>query len=348
VISESRLLRSSGATATVSAITLPAPLLEFLREHSATYAPHYPPSDNSDHGPMACLALHGLGIGFDEISKFADRYRRRLVHLRPPREAIKVDQWENHIGRRESYSALLAFFASAIDSHGWQATVSRYLPSLISGWVKDAFHPLIRLGYGIEFEAPSEIAAGLAYLASTGDDPRLAAIAHRDPSKSRGRAYLEVVQGMGDGAFARGSFNSRYRRISEAPSLRPVSERSDDVLEELSRACLEVFHATHNFFALHLVTSSHAYRICAPWVGPDAGALFSAGIALAYLAIGAPRFDTLPPISGALPFEAISSASDEHDIKLAYSCQMQAQAYADSTYCGVAAQYLAPRLKSKR
>jgi hypothetical protein len=112
----------------------------------------------------------------------------------------------------------------------------------------------------------------------------------------------------------------------------------------LSRACLEVFHATHDFFALHLVTSSHAFRICAPWVGANGEMLFTAGIAIAYLAIGAPKFDALSRMSAGLPIESLATAGDEHDIKLAYSCQSQAQAYADPTYCWAAARYLSSRL----
>jgi Questin oxidase-like len=105
-----------------------------------------------------------LGIDIDRIEKFAEFYRRKLVAAPSPSEAVSSDDRKNHVGRPESYSALLAFFASAIDSNGWQVTVTRYLQSLLSGWVKDAFHPLIRLAYGIEFQVPSEIAAGLAYL----------------------------------------------------------------------------------------------------------------------------------------------------------------------------------------
>ncbi len=67
---------------------LPTPLVQLLREHGASHAPHYPPSDNSDHGPMAYLAMHGLGLAFPQIETFADRYRRMLVGLAPRLAAI--------------------------------------------------------------------------------------------------------------------------------------------------------------------------------------------------------------------------------------------------------------------
>ena len=243
-----------------------------VRRHGATFNPHYPPSDNSDHGPMAYLAMHGLGIEFEDIDAFAAAYRARLVSTPPPIESVSASTWRDHIGRRRSYAALLAFFDGEIASSGWETTVAQYLPALISGWVKDAFHPLIRLGYGIEFESTSEIAAGLAYMTITGDDPVLANIAARGASDVDGRTYIESVRSMHDPRYSRGPFNVRYQRITDgATGLRPASGEAGRTLKEISRACLEVFHATHDFFALHLVTSSHAFRVCAPYAGAGSG-----------------------------------------------------------------------------
>ena len=274
---------------------LPYELEGLVRRHGATFDPHYPPSDNSDHGPMAYLAMHGLGVGFADIATFAERYRSKLVPIPPPKGSVSAETWREHIGRRESYAALLAFFEREIESTDWQAVLTRYLPSLISGWVKDAFHPLIRLGYGVEFESTSEIAAGLAYMTITGDDPALVAVAI-EVVESTGQAYIDWIGSMRDPRYSRGPFNVRYQRIVDgANDLRPAAVNDDRSLEEIGRACLEVFHATHDFFALHLVTSSHAFRVCAPYAGPGLDALYSVGIAIAYLAIGAPPFEALAP-----------------------------------------------------
>ena len=97
--------------------TLPEPLIGLLKNHTATYAPHYPPSDNSDHGPMTYLAMHGLGIGYHDIEAFARSYQHKLVAMAPPKETISPSRWRAHIGRRESYSALLALFDTEIAQH---------------------------------------------------------------------------------------------------------------------------------------------------------------------------------------------------------------------------------------
>ena len=105
-----------------------------------------------------------------------------------------------------------------------------------------------------------------------------------------------------------------------------------------------MFHATHDFFALHMVTASHAWRVCAPYAGNDAPVIGSVGLAVAYLAIDAPDFAPVPALQADLPLAELHVATDEHDIKIAHSCLMQARAFDDPTYLSVAAAYLAPRL----
>jgi hypothetical protein len=324
---------------------LPASFVRLLEKHGAEYAPHYPPSDNSDHGPMAYLAMHGLGLGLGDIDAFAKRYCVRLVASAPPNESVSAARWRDHIGRRESYSALVEFFRQEIATQGWEPTVANYLPYLISGWVKDAFHPLIRLAYGIEFEVPSEIATGLAYMTITGNDSRITELANGRPTELHGRAHFDSTRTERRASFVRGPFNTRYDRIVQGAKLAPCFP-AIDTIEELSRACLEIFHETHDFFALHLVTSSHAFRVCAPWAGSQTANLFSIGLASAYLAIGAPEFASLEDAIDVLPLDKLATAKDEHDIKLAYSAKAQARAYGDQTYEWVAARYLRPRLSS--
>jgi Questin oxidase-like len=323
-------------------------LTNLLRDHRDAHAPHYPPHDNSDHGPMAYLAMYGLGIGTERIQQFAKTYRARLAPLAQPGTVVDRANWGEQLGRPDAYPSLLVFFDAQIAANGWQSTVQEFLPTLISGWVKDAFHPLIRLGYGIEFEANCEIAAGLAYLTSIGNDAKLAELARRSPSVNRGRHYFERLQSQRRATFSRGPFNARYERIVNAADLHPADGSLDNVLREFGRASLEVFHATHDFFALHLVTASHAFRICSHWAGNDLVGLYSVGLAAAYLAIGAPAFQALTRLDGELPGDALATATDEHDLKLAYSCRAQARAFGDPTYEWCAANYLTPRLSRTR
>jgi hypothetical protein len=45
-----------------------------------------------------------------------------------------------------------------------------------------------------------------------------------------------------------------------------------------------------------------------------------------------------------MPIAEITRLNDEHDIKIAYTCQALAKAYSDPTYLWAAVQYLTPRL----
>jgi hypothetical protein len=114
-----------------------------------------------------------------------------------------------------------------------------------------------------------------------------------------------------------------------------------------------VFAATHNFFALHLVTGGHAFRLVAPYAGPHADALFNLGVVAGYAAVGAPPFHTAPLTGPALsdPDPTTQNAltpsvllalcrDDEHDYKLAYSAWRQAAHWHDPAYLDVARAYL--------
>jgi len=328
---------------------LPARLVSLLREHRAAHAPRYPPSEHTDHGPMACLALHGLGFDPPDIERFAAAYRRRLVALPEPALTLHPDDWHEHLGLAASYPSLLEFFDAQIYARGFQATLARYLPSLISGWVRDLFHPLIRLGYGIEFELPSEIAAGLAYLASSGNDPRLALAARLPPADTSGVAYLALLRPGEPAPDLTGPapFNRRYRRVMLTAELRPAAGQPDVAYRELGHACLEIFAATSDFFALHLLTATHAFRVCSPWAGPHAAGVFSVGISAAYLAIGAPASRPLERADAAFALDRLAAEGDEHDIKLAYSCKTLGKELADPRYEEVAHRYLDARLPKR-
>jgi hypothetical protein len=323
---------------------IPDDLADLLREHRDCHAPVYPPLGNADHGPMTYMALHALGASMDAVRRFARSYREKLAPLPALDKSLTIGSWSREIGRFESYPALLSYFDAEIVALGWRATVDRYLPRLISGATRGAFHPLIRLAYGIDFEFPPEIAAGLAFLACSGTDEQLERAGTREPAPLGGAAYLKSWREYRDDSFSTGRFDDRCDRIVRAVPLRPGAATPCGDFAELSRACLEIFHASQDFFALHLITGSTAFRICAPWLGDDAERLLSVALATAYLAIGAPDFQPVQGEAGELNLRALEHATDEHDIKLMHACRAQARAYEDSDYEFMAIRYLAPRL----
>jgi hypothetical protein len=322
---------------------IPNELAALLREHRNCHALTYPPHGNADHGPMAYLALHALGGDADAVRKFARSYRQKLAPLRAANTRLTADNWQREVGHIGSYPELLNYFDAEVSARGWRDAVALYLPRLISGAVRGAFHPLIRLAYAIEAQFEPEVAAGLAFLACTGPDTRLEQASAEGRSTLNGAAYLRSWQEFRLEAST-GRFDERYDRVLAAVPLRPAATSTCSDFSELSRACLEIFDASHDFFALHLVTGSAAFRVCAAWLKPDSERLLSVALAATYITLGAPDFWPVRGGTAALPLAALASATDEHDIKLAHACRAQADAFSDTTYVSVAARYLAPRL----
>lgn len=306
---------------------------------------------------MASLALWGLGASDEQVSQFYDNYVRRLEPLGDTNRDITAVSWFEQCGDPAMYPAWVRFFEREFARLGGAKLLSTYVAPLGSGWVKNAFHPLIRLAYGIEFGLRSEIIAGLAYLASVGPDPTLATHTHNPCARAYGDEYLRGLQALRVNGIERLPFDQRYAVIIDTRPLYPP-RLSARPLPELAHAALAVFDATHDFFALHLVTSLHAFRICAPWLGENAASLAALGLAAGYLAIGAPDFEpltaprakemhpsgqqttTLGPVEPDL-LTSLLQAPDEHDIKLLHSCRCQARAFGDPSYEAVARRYLA-------
>lgn len=272
---------------------------------------------------MTLLAMWAAGAARSELERFAKHYRQRLDapvrHGRhPPAELADA------VGRIDAYGSLLAFFDREVARLGTRRTLTTWLPQLVSGWVRFAFHPIIRLAYGIRFDVASEIAAGLAYLASAGPDPALQALA--DTASPADEPVLPPP-----GPALAEPFEQRYNATVASGALEERIVVLPDHRRRVAELGLALFNDTHDFFALHVVTGTHALGVCADAIGLPADGLLSAGFLAAYVTIGAPRFDL-----NARPTPA--NVDDEHDAKLAFTCMEQARLLDSGRYrdaCGV-------------
>lgn len=73
------------------------------------------------------------------------------------------------LGKDQHYGEFLGFFQSEMEKHGWQRVVNTYLfantaasDDLFGRLFAELLHPLIHLGFGIEFEQPAIIAEALS------------------------------------------------------------------------------------------------------------------------------------------------------------------------------------------
>jgi hypothetical protein len=312
--------------------------------HGRRFLPEYPPHGHSDHLPMAWFALSALGADSNAQRTFAAAYLPRLVAMPPDHpHAVRVGELK-----------------AEIDREGTATVLARRLPPLASGWYRLAYHPLIRMGYGVEFGAATEVAAGLAYLEAAGPDPilaRRAADLQVDPDVAAENLFRHAAA-LGPARESPAAPNSSETPLSDSftrraewavadPGMAAIGTLPPDPLRALTAGALTVFAGTHDFFALHLVTASHAFRLLEPWLGGNAAGLFALGLLAGYRAAGAPSFPRLAatPASALPTAEALLAlcADDEHDIKLAHAAVAHARHWLDPRYLTVAETYLARR-----
>lgn len=321
--------------------SIPGAVHRLLLTHGETYDAWYPPYEFVDHGPMTVLALCGLGARLQQVEDFHATYVRRLRPLPEPSVALTETDFRSAYGNPKAYPALRRYFSEELAKLGTSAALRRYLPELASGWVKDAYHPLIRLGYGIEFGVAPEIAAGLAVLASNGPDLALEAAVAQPNLEVDIPDYLAAIAKLGLASEGE-TFEARYRSVVDTGLFAPPA-LSPRPIPDISAAALTVFHSTGDFFALHLVTGMHAFRQCLPWLPAQRAALATVGIAAGYAAIGAPALGALPSADESVPNVELATllrSGDEHHIKLVYSCKTHSSAFSDPRYNFVAARYV--------
>ena len=130
-----------------------------------------------NHLPHSILSVLALGGGPAEIQRAYDDGVAIQRPIPPIDKAIvqalhSPDNFRKYIGDLNHYTNYLAFFEEEITAKGWQAVLQEHVFSgtanaetIFTQLYEGAFHPLIHLGFGVEFELPGVIAEGLAQAA---------------------------------------------------------------------------------------------------------------------------------------------------------------------------------------
>jgi hypothetical protein len=170
------------------------------------------------------LTLYGLGAPADVIEK---RYRENASYQRPkmlsedrPLEDLtKPEQFKKYLDNGKYYQDFLVFWQTEIEKKGWENVLNEYLfaedeqsdgllgrmyagrlPSPTSEqclYVSGFLHPIIHLGFGIEFNQPAIIAEALAQACVhdtwTGDYLLLAEKTAKSGSSSSSKTLSELL-----------------------------------------------------------------------------------------------------------------------------------------------------------
>jgi len=290
--------------------------LQELLIDGTRYDPRYLPSRNADHMPMTLCAITGLGGPPDALLAYRDQYKK-ILHEIPSVNASP--DWREGIGRNDSYPALLAWFTEQVAEKGIEPVVSEYLPEFIGSLAMEAFHPIIRLGYAVDFKSEAETAAALAYMASS----------HRN-------VPLDIDHVIDIGNEIKAQVSIGPRSFKKAGFTRSICELLDDAdypvgrtseISEAATIALDLFRSTRNFFALHMVTATQAVRICSEFIDKKlALAALTGGLLAAHQVVGSPDFDRdcSMPVNNKL--------DNEHNFKYAWACLSEYRYYRDDRY----------------
>ncbi len=260
----------------------------------------------TDHLPMALTALHALGGSTAELQAFRAAYATRLVPMRA-RTAAELD-WADDgrapddgragLGMPAAYPALLARFEAEIADTGRAAVLGRWIPRLIDALATHALHPLIRVAAALQHGVDRELAAGLAYWCSAHLDVPAPRIGRRDvgADSAAGTLFASVRAHPQGGAttLVAAGFGNRLLELAARPGFAELSGWRPLVLDlpRMAREAARVYLGTGDFFALHMVTGSHALRLVLPWVSDREAALdrWWQALAATYVVIGAPDY----------------------------------------------------------
>lgn len=311
-------------------------LAKFLND-AAIYDPEYG-GGLSNHLPMALVALDQMGATPSQLNEYQRTHVSWLEKLPANRRAIApqvtVGAWPFRKANHDGYVELRADFQRRIAADGWEQVLRAALPDLASGLTAAAFHGMIRTAMGVTARHEGEIASGLAYWAahwqrlglveatsSVSADP--VALLGRIHDDARFATPSDLPDLIDDNLIA----VSRMKGFSEVTHWLDV-ERAG--IRDLALAAAQVYGATGDFTALHLVTGAQAAAVLLPYVERPKVLLpwLWQGMAAAYIAIGRPnlpgadmvgmwRNSTVPSWQDLL--QRGLAETDEHAVKLIYS-----------------------------
>lgn len=117
------------------------------------------------------LAAYSLGASKEKLQEIFDSHAKDQRPIPPANVEIPRKNFSEHLGDREAYSSYMAFFKREIDENGMIDTVRRWVWSgdFLARTLGGALHPVIHIGYGLEFDIPGIVAEGLAMAACTED-----------------------------------------------------------------------------------------------------------------------------------------------------------------------------------
>ncbi|KAK5018559.1 hypothetical protein LTR39_000912 [Cryomyces antarcticus] len=135
------------------------------------------PSGFHNHIVHHLLSLYALGASTSSIQM---QWNGHEPSQRPPGAVDKAvveamhdpSQFRSYLNKQEHYPNFLRFFQQKVEEHGWQTVAREYLlkgdeqaNDLLARLFAGFLHPLIHLGFGVEFNQPAIVVEALTQAA---------------------------------------------------------------------------------------------------------------------------------------------------------------------------------------
>jgi hypothetical protein len=157
------------------------------------------------------LSLWALKASPDQLQTAYDANLSYQRPLHPPNTTVVEalgdgEKFRRYLGQQKHYGDFLEFFQRRIEAQGWQDVVNEYVFSrrglsdnMLARMFAGFLHPLIHLGFGVEFEQPSIVAEALAQAACHSDEiSGLFAAAETAAAEASARGTKSIVQLLDD------------------------------------------------------------------------------------------------------------------------------------------------------
>lgn len=151
---------------------------ELLQKNHDKYHMYFRDVAGHNHIPHSILTVLAMGGGPNELNRAyddAEGLQRPLppVDSQAVKELSDPDKFKARMLHLPEYANFLCFFEQEINIKGWKAVVHEFCfsgtplaKSMLSQLYEGLYHPIIHLGFGIEFDQPSIVAEGLAHAAT--------------------------------------------------------------------------------------------------------------------------------------------------------------------------------------
>ncbi|KAF9348146.1 hypothetical protein BGX26_000419 [Mortierella sp. AD094] len=118
------------------------------------------------HGVLAC---YSLGASPKRLQAIYESHAVEQLPIGSVQKSFTPADWKSEIGNKEFYASYLKFFCQEVPKLGRVEAIVKYAfdTDVIGRTFSGAFHPLIHLGYGVDFGIDAIVAEGLAMMAVT-------------------------------------------------------------------------------------------------------------------------------------------------------------------------------------